>query len=130
MKPCTPRDLQLIEKGKDLYNKIEYNKVLYLGGFIKTTLSSAFIGSGTVILLDGLTHTKSSIIKNNELSVMIGAISILTGIIIVYTIDLYRKRYKEREMGIIQEEIQHKAEEIASKAVQEELEELEKTLCK
>ena len=49
-----------------IYDAIGYETILWLGGFVKTTLSAAFIGTGTTLFLSGICNYPCLPIKCNK----------------------------------------------------------------
>lgn len=113
-----------ISPGEELYDKINYERILWVGGFIKTTSSAALISMGITLILTTL--NKPPFVPIQYGGIIVGILSIIAGIIVVYGIDLYRKKYKKKELEIICEEIDKKAEKIAKAKVLEELEKIKK----
>lgn len=115
--PITP---QIVDK---IYDRIEYEKILWLGGFVKTTLSASFIGTGTTLLLSGLCNYPF-FLENPFLNSIIGLAGIIVGIVIVILIDLDRKRYKKKEIEYYATELQKLSVDIASQMIKRDIEEL------
>lgn len=105
--------------GEIYYKKLKYARVLWLGGFVKTTLSSALIGAGTVLFINGLSNTPTMLFADHEFQELIGLTSIVAGIIIVFIIDKYREKYKKKELNFIHEEIHIEANKIANEKIME-----------
>lgn len=117
VKPITP---QVVDQ---IYDKIEYEKILWLGGFVKTTLSASFIGTGTTLLLSGLCNYPF-FLENPFLNSVIGLGGIIIGVMIVILIDLDRKRYKKKEIEYYATELQKLSVDIASQMIKHDIEEL------
>lgn len=115
--PITP---QLVDQ---IYDKIEYERILWIGGFVKTTLSASFIGTGTTLLLSGLCNYPF-FLENPFLNSIIGLAGIFVGVLIVILIDLDRKRYKKKEIEYYATELQKLSVDIASQMIKHDIEEL------
>lgn len=115
--PITP---QLVDQ---IYDKIEYERILWIGGFVKTTLSASFIGTGTTLLLSGLCNYPF-FLENPFLNSIIGLAGIIVGVLIVILIDLDRKRYKKKEIEYYATELQKLSVDIASQMIKHDIEEL------
>ena len=107
----------------EIYNAIDYETILWLGGFVKTTLSASFIGTGTTLLLSGLCNYPF-FLENPFLNSIIGLGGIIVGIVIVILIDLDRKKYKKREIEFYANELQKLSVDIASQMIKHDIEEL------
>lgn len=108
-------------KSKPLHEQVPYRKQVWIFGFVKTTLSGAFISTGVVLLLNGLT-AHLTFKGYNEVEMFLGIISITLAVIIVYSIDKWKETKKKEELDIIDK----RAAEIAEEKILEALEELEK----
>lgn len=106
-----------------IYDSIQYERILWIGGFVKTTLSASFIGTGTTLLLSGLCNYPF-FLENPFLNSIIGLGGIIVGIIIVILIDLDRKRYKKKEIEYYATELQKLSVDIASQMIKHDIEEL------
>ncbi len=106
-----------------IYDAIGYEKILWLGGFVKTTLSASFIGTGTTLFLSGLCN-HPVILKNPVLDIFVGLFGIGVGIIVVILIDLDKKKYKKREIEYYATELQKLSVDIASQMIKHDIEEL------
>lgn len=106
-----------------IYDAIHYEKILWLGGFVKTTLSASFIGTGTTLLLSGLCNYPF-FLENPFLNSIIGLAGIVVGVLIVILIDLDRKRYKKKEIEYYATELQKLSVDIASQMIKHDIEEL------
>lgn len=107
----------------EIYDAIGYETILWLGGFVKTTLSASFIGTGTTLLLSGLCNYPF-FLENPFLNSIIGLAGIIVGVLIVILIDLDRKRYKKREIEYYATELQKLSVDIASQMIKHDIEEL------
>ena len=107
----------------DIYDAIDYDTILWLGGFVKTTLSASFIGTGTTLLLSGLCNYPF-FLENPFLNSIIGLGGIIVGVVIVILIDLDRKKYKKREIEYYATELQKLSVDIASQMIKRDIEEL------
>ena len=108
---------------EEFYDEIEYESILWLGGFVKTTLSAALIGSGASVLLSGLCNYPF-FLENPFLNSVIGLAGIIVGVLIVILIDLDRKRYKKKEIEYYATELQKLSVDIASQMIKHDIEEL------
>ena len=107
----------------EIYDNIGYDKILWLFGFVKTTLSASFIGTGTTLLLSGLCNYPF-FLENPFLNSVIGLAGIVVGVLIVILIDLDRKRYKKKEIEYYATELQKLSVDIASQMIKHDIEEL------
>lgn len=107
----------------EIYDAIGYETILWLGGFVKTTLSASFIGTGTTLLLSGLCNYPF-FLENPFLNSIVGLGGIIVGIVIVILIDLDRKRYKKKEIEYYATELQKLSVDIASQMIKHDIEEL------
>lgn len=107
----------------EIYDAIQYERILWLGGFVKTTLSASFIGTGTTLFLSGICN-HPVILQNPILDIFVGLFGILIGVIIVILIDMDRKRYKKREIEYYATELQKLSIDIASQMIKHDIEEL------
>lgn len=115
-----PITKELVDK---IYDAIGYETILWIGGFLKTTLSASFIGTGTTLLLSGLCNYPF-FLENPFLNSIVGLCGIVVGVIIVILIDLDRKRYKKREIEFYATELQKLSVDIASQMIRHDIEEL------
>lgn len=106
-----------------IYDGIRYETILWLGGFVKTTLSASFIGTGTTLLLSGLCNYPF-FLENPFLNSLVGFGGIVIGVVIVILIDLDRKRYKKKEIEFYATELQKLSVDIASQMIKHDIEEL------
>ena len=111
---------ELVDK---IYDAIGYETILWLGGFVKTTLSAAFIGTGTTLFLSGVCNYPF-FLENPYLNSIVGLGGIIVGVIIVMLIDLDRKRYKKKEIEYYATELQKLSVDIASQMIKHDIEEL------
>ena len=117
LKPITK---EMVDK---IYDGIQYEKILWIGGFVKTTLSASFIGTGTTLLLSGLCNYPF-FLENPFLNSIIGLAGIIVGVLIVILIDLDRKKYKKKEIEYYATELQKLSVDIASQMIKHDIEEL------
>ena len=110
-----------------IYDAIGYETILWLGGFVKTTLSAAFIGTGTTLFLSGICNYPF-FLENPFLNSVIGLGGIIVGVLIVILIDLDRKRYKKKEIEFYATELQKLSVDIASQMIKHDIEELHKEI--
>ena len=107
----------------EIYDAIQYERILWIGGFVKTTLSASFIGTGTTLFLSGICN-HPVILQNPVLDIFVGLFGILIGVIIVILIDMDRKKYKKREIEYYATELQKLSVDIASQMIKHDIEEL------
>lgn len=110
---------------KKLTEIIPYKKTVWITGFLKTTLSSALISTGVVLILNGIAEHPLLSSKWTELDILVGFIAIIFAIFIIILIDSWKERKKKEELESIQTLIDNKAEDIATKKVISKLKELE-----
>lgn len=110
---------------KKLTEIIPYKKTVWITGFLKTTLSSALISTGVVLILNGIAEHPLLSSKWTELDILVGFIAIVFAIVIIILIDSWKERKKKEELESIQALIDNKAEDIATKKVISKLKELE-----
>lgn len=115
-----PITTEVVDK---IYDAIQYDRILWIGGFVKTTLSASFIGTGTTLLLSGLCNYPF-FLENPFLNSVIGLAGIVVGVLIVILIDLDRKRYKKKEIEYYATELQKLSVDIASQMIKHDIEEL------
>lgn len=130
---------------KTLIEEIPYRKIVWIYGFVKTTLSGAFISTGVVLLFNGITN--HPLFRGwNEIAIVVGILAILIAIGIIYTIDKWKEVKKREELEIIQKkfederkatvaereqmkiEFHDEAVEIAKKLVECELEKIKEEI--
>jgi len=130
---------------KTLIEEIPYRKIVWIYGFVKTTLSGAFISTGVVLLFNGITN--HPLFRGwNEIAIVVGILAILIAIGIIYTIDKWKEVKKREELEIIQKkfederkatvaereqmkiEFHDEAVEIAKKLVECELEKIKEDI--
>jgi hypothetical protein len=130
---------------KTLMEEIPYQRTVWIYGFVKTTLSGAFISTGVVLLFNGITN--HPLFRGwNEIAIVVGILAILIAIGIIYTIDKWKEVKKREELEIIQKkfederktivaereqmkiEFHDEAVEIAKKLVETELEKIKKDI--
>lgn len=103
---------------------IPYRKHTWIFGFIKTTLSGAFISIGVVLITNGLTKNPLTI-HGMELPVTTGVIFILLALWIIISIDKWSEKQKKAELETIDEKIEEE-----SKINYEELDRLSRKIAK
>lgn len=96
---------------EDFYDEIEYESILWLGGFVKTTLSAALIGSGASVLLSGLCN-HPFLLQNPFYNSIVGLMSLIIGVIIVYWIDREKRDYKKKEIQVYQQKYKEELEKL------------------
>lgn len=125
--------------------EIPYQRTVWIYGFVKTTLSGAFISTGVVLLFNGITN--HPLFRGwNEIAIVVGILAILIAIGIIYTIDKWKEVKKREELEIIQKkfederkatvaereqmkiEFHDEAVEIAKKLVECELEKIKEEI--
>ncbi len=130
---------------KTLMEEIPYQRTVWIYGFVKTTLSGAFISTGVVLLFNGITN--HPLFRGwNEIAIVVGILAILIAIGIIYTIDKWKEVKKREELEIIQKkfederkatvaereqmkiEFHDEAVEIAKKLVECELEKIKEEI--
>ena len=118
-----------------LTEKIPYRKTVWLFGFVKTTLSGAFISIGVVLITDSLTKNPVRFGGHN-LSLLIGIFFIAMAIWIIITIDKWKEKKKKEELDAIDLKIKEQSlsvfndldkfsREIAKEMVEEELQKIQ-----
>ena len=109
---------------KHLSELIPYRRTVWVTGFLKTTVSSAMITTGVVLLFDSITD--HPYFKDwNEIGIVLGTASIIIACIYIAMIDKWKEDRKKEELDTIEDYINMKAEEIANMKVLRKLEELE-----
>ena len=109
---------------KHLFELIPYRRTVWITGFLKTTVSSAMITTGVVLLLDSITE-HPYFMEWNEIGIVLGSASIIMACIYIAMIDRWKENRKKEELDTIEDYINQKAEEIANMKVLRKLEELE-----
>ena len=109
---------------KHLYEIIPYRRTVWITGFLKTTVSSAMITTGVVILFNSITE-HPYFMEWDEIGIVLGITSITIACIYIAMIDRWKERRKKEELDTIEDYINLKAEEIANMKVLRKLEELE-----
>lgn len=110
---------------KKLTETIPYRKTVWVTGFLKTTLSSALISTGVVLILNGIAEHPLLDSKWTELDIVVGLIAIVFAIVIVILIDNWKENKKKEELESIQALIDSKAQDIATNKVISKLNEME-----
>ncbi len=108
----------------NLTQKIPYRRVVWVTGFLKTTLSSSLIATGVVLLFNGITN-HPLFGASNEISIIVGVLMILLAICIVTLIDMYKDQKKKEELETIGEYIDERAMEIAEDKIRKAMDKLE-----
>lgn len=109
---------------KHLHEVIPYRRTVWITGFLKTTVSSAMITTGVVLLFNSI--TEHPYFKEwNEIGIILGSLSIVIACIYIAMIDRWKEGKKKEELDTIEDYINQKAEEIANMKVLKKLEELE-----
>lgn len=104
---------------------IPYKKTVWVTGFLKTTLSSALISTGVVLITNGITNHPLLSSKWTEPDILLGVFAILFAIFLVTIIDKWKEEKKKEELESIEAYINDKAKEIATQKVIDNLNELE-----
>ncbi len=90
---------------KTLIEEIPYRRTVWIYGFVKTTLSGAFISTGVVLLFNGITN--HPMFRGwNEIAIVVGILAILIAIGIIYTIDKWKEVKKREELEIIEKKFE------------------------
>lgn len=96
---------------KSLVEEIPYRKTVWIYGFVKTTLSGAFISTGVVLLFNGITN--HPMFRGwNEIAIIVGIIAILLALVIIYSIDKWKEVKKREELEVIDEKFKTEREAI------------------
>lgn len=132
MKSKKPQVMRMTQP--KLTDIIPYRRHNWIFGFVKTTLSGAFISIGVVLITNGLTE-KPLTIHGMELPVTTGVIFILLALWIIISIDKWSEKQKKAELETIDEKIEeeskinyeeldHLSRKIAKELIEEELEKI------
>lgn len=115
--------MRVVKKmSKKLTEIIPYRRTIWTFGFIKTTLSSALISTGVVLIFNGITN--HPLFKGfNEIAIITGLIAVILAIIIIVSIDRFKEKTKKEELEAIDKQIDDRAEEIANDLIVKHLEE-------
>lgn len=105
--------------------RIPYRKSVWIGGFVKTTLSGALISTGVVLIFNGITN-HPMFQGFNEIAIVVGFIALICAILVIISIDKYIEKSKKEELEEIDKQIDERAKHIAEEKVLEYLEQLEK----
>lgn len=106
-----------------LTEKIPYRKTIWTFGFVKTTLSSALISTGVVLIFNGITNHPW--FKGfNEIAIVVGLFALFCAILVIASIDKWKEHQKKDELEAIDKQIDERAEKIAEKLLISKLEEL------
>lgn len=88
-----------------MIEEIPYRRTVWIYGFVKTTLSGAFISTGVVLLFNGITN--HPMFRGwNEIAIVVGILAILIAIGIIYTIDKWKEVKKREELEIIEKKFE------------------------
>lgn len=108
---------------KPLIKQIPYRRRVWITGFLKTTISSGLIATGIVSIFAGIID--HPLLKGyHEIGILVGATSIGLAIILITMIDQYDEKKKKEELEIIDSKIEDKAEQVAKRLVDKELEKI------
>ena len=110
---------------KTLPEKIPYRRTVWVTGFLKTTISNSLIATGVVLLFNGITE-HPLFTGFNEIAIIVGALMIISAIMVVVAIDQWKDQRKKEELETINEHIDERAIEIAEEKILEAMENLEK----
>ena len=89
---------RLYKIGSKIYKDNNYKEILWLCGFVKTSLSNALFVIGITLIFNGLSnhpHFKG----NPSNSIIFGFVSFILGLIVIYLIDKKRETLKKIEYG-------------------------------
>ena len=101
---------------------IPYRRTIWTFGFIKTTLSSALISTGVVLIFNGITN--QPLFRGfNEIAIITGLLAVILAIIIIVSLDRFKEKTKKEELEAIDKQIDDRAEEIANDLIVKHLEE-------
>ena len=103
---------------KTLTEQIPYRRVVWVTGFIKTTLSGSLIATGVTLIFSCLTD-HPLFHGWNELGLALGLLAIILAILIIYTIDKWKENKKKEELEAINKHIDERAIEIAEEKILE-----------
>ena len=107
---------------KKLTEQINYKSTIWTFGFLKTTISSALISTGVVLLFNGI--TQHPLFKGfNEIAIVVGLLAIMIAVCVIISIDRFKEKRKKQELEIIDKQIDERAEEIANELIIKHLEE-------
>ncbi len=109
---------------KALTDIIPYRRHNWIFGFVKTTLSGAFISIGVVLITNGLTNHPLTI-HGVELPITTGIFFICLALWIIISIDKWSEKQKKAELETIDEKIEEE-----SKINYEELDRLSRKIAK
>ena len=113
---------KVAKKMTKLTEIIPYRRTIWTFGFIKTTLSSALISTGVVLIFNGITN--HPLFRGfNEIAIITGLLAGILAIIIIVSIDRFKEKTKKEELEAIDKQIDDRAEEIANDLIVKHLEE-------
>ena len=113
---------KVAKKMTKLTEIIPYRRTIWTFGFIKTTLSSALISTGVVLIFNGITN--HPLFRGfNEIAIITGLLAVILAIIIIVSIDRFKEKTKKEELEAIDKQIDDRAEEIANDLIVKHLEE-------
>lgn len=93
-------------------------------GFLKTTLSSALISTGVVLIFNGITD--HPLFKGfTEIAIVVGFIAVFCAIAIIVSIDKFKEKQKKEELEAIDRQIDERAKHIAQEKILEYLDRFE-----
>lgn len=111
-----------LQIGTEIYDKVNYKKILWTCGFIKTSTSSALFVIGFTLIFNGLTD-HPLFISWNESAIFFGILAVIIALLVIYIIDKKRELMKKEEFGREQENIERRIYESKNQN-KEELNEL------
>lgn len=83
-----------------LLEDIPYKKTIWIFGFVKTTISGSLISTGVVLIFNGI--TQHPMFRGwNEVAIVVGALAILSAIIVIASIDRWKEKKKREELATI-----------------------------
>ena len=104
-----------------MIEEIPYRRTVWIYGFVKTTLSGAFISTGVVLLFNGITN--HPMFRGwNEIAIVVGILAILIAIGIIYTIDKWKEVKKREELEIIEKKFEDERKAIVAEREQMKIE--------
>ena len=79
---------------KHLFELIPYRRTVWITGFLKTTISSAMITTGVVLLLDSITE-HPYFMEWDEIGIVLGSASSIMGCLYIAMIDRWKENRKK-----------------------------------
>ena len=94
-----------------LEQEIPYRRTIWIFGFVKTSLSGALISTGVVLIFNGI--TEHPLFNGwNEVAIVIGAISVISAIIVIASIDKWKEIKKREELATIDQKFKDERKSI------------------